>query len=394
MNPIVPFTSKSLFIIILTYVVTQCPVDIVVDRTISPAALVSALAEGLALGYSNPASRSLRAPPLRLSGDQLSVVGAAVPLGALLGAPLSGWAMDRLGRRPAMLLAGLCDTFGWLLIAFGGGFGPVVAGRVVTGIAVGATSVLGPIYVGEVCEPRVRGSVGVMFQALTMVGVLLSYVVGKYLRWNHLALASAAVPFVWVLMAFWLRESPVWLVEKSRQNDALEVLKWLRGPDADVDDELKRMMLQTKEAHEKQASFRDLFKREHRRQFMLSLMLMVLMQLSGINAVIFYSTDVFAAADSSVAPDLATIVVGLVDVLGTLLSLLLVDWLGRKALLIFSDAVMGVCLLALGVYFQLQSSASADGLRWLPLVALILFIVAFSVGFGPIPWVMLGKWGP
>ena len=316
-----------------------------------------------------------------------------MPLGALFGGLACGTAMDRLGRRTTMVLINLPAMLGWLLITYASNFGMILAGRIFTGFATGCTTVVVPTYVGEICEARIRGTMGAGFQFQVTLGILLTYVIGKYADWNYLAMVCSFFPAVWLILICWLRESPTWLLEHDKEDEALDVLTWLRGPRADVNSELNVMLQQIREAHENQASFRDLAKRENRRPFVLSMMLMLLQQLCGVNAVIFYTTDIFEDAGSTIDSSLATIIVGIVGSLSCFAGVVLVDRLGRKVLLIASEAIMGVCLLALGVFFFLTTDDDSlkETLGWLPLVSLMLFIFAFSIGFGPIPWLMMGK---
>lgn len=111
----------------------------------------------------------------------------------------------------------------------------------------------------------------------------------------------------------------------------------------------------------------------------------------GVNAVIFYTNSIFESAGSSLDPSLATIIVGIIQSLATCSSIFFVDRAGRKILLLISSAVMCVSLVLLGVFFQLQDLGKDGGLGWLPLVCLMVFMVAFSIGYGPIPWMMLGE---
>lgn len=350
------------------------------------------LVAGLTLGYTSPAGPDLEKSSLHLDSSQLSLIGSMMPLGALFGGLACGAAMDRFGRRTTMVLINLPAMLGWLLITYAGSFGMILAGRIFTGFATGCTTVVGPTYVGEVCEARIRGTMGAGFQFQVTLGILLSYVIGMYAHWNYLAMASAFFPAAWLLLLCWMRESPVWLLENDREAEALDTLTWLRGADADVTGEMNGMLQKIRESRAHQASLTDLVtKRENRRPFILSLMLMLLQQLSGINAVIFYATDIFKDAGSTIDPNIATIIVGVVQMLSTFAGVVLVDRLGRKMLLLLSDAIMAVCLLALGVYFYLKSVDNADDLGWLPLVSLMLYIFAFSVGFGPIPWLMMGE---
>ncbi len=125
---------------------------------------------------------------------------------------------------------------------------------------------------------------------------------------------------------------------------------------------------------------------------MISIMLMFFQQFSGINAVIFFTNDIFEMAGSTLNPDVCSIIVGVVQVLMTFVAAALVERAGRKVLLIQSSAVMGLCLVVLGIYFNIKDAGkdvSSFGL--VPLVSLVLFIVSFSLGYGPIPWMMMGE---
>lgn len=113
--------------------------------------------------------------------------------------------------------------------------------------------------------------------------------------------------------------------------------------------------------------------------------------MSGINAVIFYTTDIFKSAGSSMNDSVAAIVVGVVQCIATASSIFLVDRAGRKILLLLSASFMSASLVVLGIFFKLQKDGKADGLGWLPLVCLMVFMVAFSIGYGPIPFIMLGE---
>lgn len=119
--------------------------------------------------------------------------------------------------------------------------------------------------------------------------------------------------------------------------------------------------------------------------------LMCFQQLSGVNAVIFYTSDIFKSAGSSMDDNVAAIVVGVVQCIATVSSIFLVDRAGRKILLLISSAFMCSSLVVLGIFFKLQSDGKGEGLGWLPLLCLMIFMIAFSIGYGPIPFVMLGE---
>ena len=360
-----------------------------------PTATYGGLLNGLSVGYSSPAGPDLQRSSLHVSDSQVSLLGSMMPLGALFGSLACGWFMELFGRRTTMLLVALPAVIGWLFIMYAGNFGLIVIGRLFTGFAAGCNVVVVPVYVGEVCEPRIRGAMGASFQFQITFGVLASYAIGKYAHWNFLAMTCACFASVWPILVCFIHESPVWLLKQGHDSQAVEALIWLRGRHTDVSGEMKVLKehadAPSKHDDVQKASVLDLKSRDNLPPFVMAMMLMLLQQLSGINAVLFYTTEIFEDAGSSVEPNLATIIVGVVQMVSTFVAVMLVDRLGRKVLLLFSDAVMGTCLLVLGVYFYLKSAGNVDDLDWLPLVSLMLYIFAFSIGIGPIPWLMMSK---
>lgn len=181
-------------------------------------------------------------------------------------------------------------------------------------------------------------------------------------------------------------ETPRWYVAKGREESAEKALQWLRGKEADIRtemNEIKNQHLLTKKC---EAKLTDLFSKTYRKSILASLGLMFFQQFSGINAVIFYTVTIFELSNSSIDSNLSTIIVGLVNFGAVFVATLLIDRLGRKVLLIISDVLMTICLAVLGGFFYLQkyNAELVHDLGWIPLASFILFVTAFSLGFGPI----------
>lgn len=124
----------------------------------------------------------------------------------------------------------------------------------------------------------------------------------------------------------------------------------------------------------------------------MSLSLMFFQQFSGINAVIFYTVTIFKSAGSTMDPQVSSIIVGVVQVLMTFAAAVLVERAGRKILLVQSSAIMCLCLTVLGIYFCLKDNGyDVSSIGWMPLFSMVMFIVSFSLGYGPIPWMMMGE---
>lgn len=182
------------------------------------------------------------------------------------------------------------------------------------------------------------------------------------------------------------------LFKQGSRQEAGAALKWFWGRQCDTQTALQNIQSDL-DALSGDAKFSDLFTvRANLMAFIISLALMLFQQFSGINAVIFYAQSIFEAAGSTLAPSLCTIIVGVVQVVMTVSSALLIEKAGRRILLLQSSVMMGLCLIMLGVYFSLKEGGSdVTNISILPLGSVVLFIICFSLGFGPIPWMMVGR---
>lgn len=174
---------------------------------------------------------------------------------------------------------------------------------------------------------------------------------------------------------------------KGNEAGAVDALKRFRGSDFDSSSEI--VDLQKEEEERQSQNVREAIKKKSsKKAMMISFGLMFFQQMSGIKAVIFYTTTFFKDANIDLSPENATIIVGVVLVVATLVATATMDKLGRRLLLIVSASLMALCTLSLGIYFWLKSSNpdAVSGVGWLSLVSLCVFIVVYSLGFGPVPW--------
>ncbi|XP_049880705.1 facilitated trehalose transporter Tret1-like [Pectinophora gossypiella] len=324
------------------------------------------------------------------------LVSSILAIGAAIAALPVGMLAQRAGRRVTILLLSIPFMINWLLTIFANGAGMLIAARFFAGLGTGGICVAAPMYIGEIAETSIRGSLGAFFQLFLTVGILFTFVVGAYTHWRTLSIISAVLPPLLVIVFWWMPETPQYLLGKNRRRDAEKSLRWLRGPDADLSSELEDMQKEVDNASRQSASIRTMLSnRATLMAFICSLGLMFFQQFSGINAVIFYTNNIFQSAGSNIPPHIATIIVGVVQTIATFISSLLVERAGRKLLLLQSCIIMGITLIILGIYFKLQVDGyNVATLGWIPLVCLVLFIISFSLGFGPIPWMMMAELFP
>lgn len=313
-------------------------------------------------------------------------------VGAIAGALPAGYFADRFGRKPILLALSAPFLLSWIMITVANAVGILYVARLIAGFATGAFTVVAPMFIGEIAESSVRGALGSYFQVMLTVGILYTYVVGAIADYMWLGILSGIIPLVFFITFSQVPESPTYLVKKHRTDYAQKALQYYRGSSYNIWKELQDLDKDISESTQTKVSIRDLItSKGPRRALIIALGLMIFQQLSGINAVIFYSGDIFKAAGSTLDPKVATIIVGVVQVVVTYISSTVVDRVGRKVLLLLSASIMGLCLAILGLYFCLKKGDDVSGIGWLPLLCVTVYIVVFSLGFGPLPWLMMGE---
>lgn len=358
---------------------------------------LGSLVVGFSSAYTSPALVSMsdyNQTGFEVSKQQASWVGGLMPLAGLAGGIAGGPFIEYLGRKNTILFTAVPFIISWLLIACATAIWMVFAGRALSGFCVGIASLSLPVYLGETVQPEVRGTLGLLPTAFGNIGILLCFVAGKYMNWSELAFLGGALPIPFLILMFLIPETPRWYVSRGKEEHARRALQWLRGKKADVEPELKGIVKSHCEAerHASQNAIFDLLKRSNLKPLLISLGLMFFQQLSGINAVIFYTVQIFQDAGSTIDENLCTIIVGVVNFIATFIATVLIDRLGRKMLLYISDVAMIITLLTLGTFFYYKNSgADTSNIGWLPLGAFVIFVVGFSLGFGPIPWLMMGE---
>lgn len=362
-------------------------------------ALLGALSMGLALGYTAPAFLDMEKNPNQSPLDmneakregQKSLIGSMLAVGALVGGFLGEPCNKTLGRRISLIIYGLPFIIGWLLLAMANSVTMLVLGRLLTGLCCGLASGTAPTYVVEIAPPKIRGLLGTCFQVMVVIGILLAALFGTFLSWKALA-GWCLVPSIGMsLVMFFMPETPQWLLSKGRNEEAQASLQRLRL--SPIAPELEAMTQAAQGAQEAGTQYScDMLKsREFYKPLLLALGLMFFQQFSGINAILFYQTDIFKKASPQSDAAQSTILVCLAQVIMTLVGSFLVDRLGRRVLLLASGAGHAISLVVFGFYRykSVSDEAFQTNFAWIALTSLIVFISSFSLGFGPVPWMMI-----
>src|SRR5246127_3533650 len=315
------------------------------------------------------------------------LVSAAL-IGAVCGCVLSGRVTDAIGRRSTILITAGVFSVGSIVSAIAPNVGLLIVGRLAVGLAIGA-SYTAPLYIGEIAPPNLRGGLVTLNQLAITVGILLSYVVDALFAPNQSwrwMLASGVLPAIALeLGVVFLPESPRWLLLHGFRERATKTFARIRANEdnrAEIDEILEH-------AQTGSGKIADLLRQMTLRVIFLGAGLAVIQQVTGINTVIYYAPTIFQAAgfQSAQASITATAGVGLVNVIMTIVSIPLVDRVGRRPLLLSSLTGMLLSLVLLAIGFALSGPA----LKWIGVLSLVVYIASFAIGLGPVFWLLISE---
>ncbi|XP_047358591.1 facilitated trehalose transporter Tret1-like isoform X2 [Vespa velutina] len=358
---------------------------------------LGSLVVGYSTSYTSPALVSMQSNETEMTFEvtkQMGMwIGSIMPLSALFGGIAGGPFIEYFGRRNTILGTAVPFIVAWVLIGLAQNIPMILIGRAICGFCVGITSLSLPVYLGETIQPEVRGSLGLLPTAFGNTGILMCFIAGMYLNWRYLALLGSTLPIPFLVLMFAIPETPRWYISKGKTKRARKSLQWLRGKNVDITEELTTIEeLHVESERDIQNGLTELLKPNHLKPILISLGLMFFQQMSGINAVIFYTVQIFKDAGSTVDENISTIIVGIVNFLSTFIAAAVIDKLGRKMLLYISGVSMVITLVSLGSYFYMNTGdTDVSNVGWIPLISLIIYVIGFSLGFGPIPWLMMGE---
>lgn len=325
-----------------------------------------------------------------LTPGGLGLTVAVALVGTVIGSILAGIPGDRWGRRDSLRVMAVL----YLISAIGCGLAwnwySLVIFRLIGGLGIGGSSVLGPMYIAEIAPARWRGRLVGFFQFNVVAGILLAYfsnyVIGLaefgVQEWRWMLGVSGIPALLFFLMLFTIPRSPRWLVQKARVNEARKVLVTIG--EENVDEELQDIVasIDVEHGHGKER----LFQAKYRLPIFLAVSIAMFNQLSGINAILYYLNDIFARAGfSKVSGDLQAVLIGFTNLVFTVIAMSIIDRVGRKTLLLVGSVGCAACLA--GVASVFLSGAHEGFLVWL----LVGFIAFFAFSQGAVIWVYISE---
>lgn len=311
-------------------------------------------------------------------------------LGALVGVLLTGFLSDLIGRKWTMIILCLFLAAGNIVICTSHSFSIMLLGRLIAGVGVGGACVVIPLYLSEISPPKYRGAIIATFQLAITFGVLISYYVNYLLaqseNWRVAFLIAVILALAQAVLLLTIFESPSWLLLHGKDEKARALFKGLLKTDK-IEGHVKSVTGAFNQS--KKSSVLALFSKKGAKPLVIGVLLSVFQQITGINAIIYYGPIIFkmAGLSSNSAALLATLGIGIINVVATIVALKFIDTVGRRQLLLVGLMGMLVTLLVLGISFLGQSTL----VHVLSVICLMLYIVFFAISLGPIVYVVIAE---
>lgn len=340
-----------------------------------------------------------------LNSISLGWLVSSALLTCILGAGFAGMLSDLYGRRRLLLVCAILFLVSAVGCAFAGSFAILVIARMVGGLAIGAASMLSPLYIAEFAPARLRGGLVALYQFAITLGILAAYFSNAGLArlaasstnegsslahqlfvtepWRAMLGAEGIPALVFLALLIFVPESPRWLVEKGKPEEAFTILSHVSGPvvaNREID-EIERIVAM------ESGSVWQLLEPRWRRPLLVGIVLPLAGQISGINSIIYYGPKIFEQAGLSLGASLGgSITVGIILCFFTLLALWKVDSWGRRPLLLAGTFGCAIVLMLVGLAFQFHMTSGP-----LLLVLISLFLACFAFSLGPIPWIVISE---
>jgi sugar porter (SP) family MFS transporter len=337
-----------------------------------------------------------------ITDSWVEIITTAGLVGAVIGAMSSGRIADIIGRKKVILASAIIFMIGAVWSGMSPGPVMLVFARLFLGIAIGVSSFAVPLYIAEISPTKSRGTLVSMFQLLITIGIMVSYLSDSAFAvpdghpdfnscWRpmfYVGVIPALIMFVGMLF---LPETPRWLISKSYEDKCREVLEKVEEPQL-VEEVISKMKADLETDRKNKVDWRLIFKKWLRVPLIIAIGIMFVQQFTGINTIIYYSPKIFLMAGfaDAQAAVWASVSVGVVNVAFTILSLFMIDRLGRRKLYFIGLSGMVIALLALGTCFALQATLG-DSIKWLTISLVWVYIAFFAISLGPLGWLIISE---
>lgn len=338
-------------------------------------------------------------------------VGCAL-VGSIIGVAFAGVMSDYLGRKLTILIAAILFSVSAIGCCLCVGFNGLVIYRIIGGLGIGIVSIVSPMYISEISPAKMRGTMVSLYQLAVTMGLLLAYLVNYLIlsnsdttiynsafmqkimsseMWRGMLGSESVVTVLFFVIAFFIPESPRWLIVRGRDDAAMNVFRRLKTTEKGAAAEF--LMTKSSLEGEVKSEWKALLEPGIRKAVIFGSAIAILGQFMGVNAVLYYGPDIFADAGlASKDSSLSTVLVGLVNMLTTVIAVFIIDKVGRKKLIYFGVTSMIACLALIGLYFMFGASLGISPV--LLLVFFLLYIFSQAISISAVVFVLLSEMYP
>ncbi|GAB0097351.1 facilitated trehalose transporter Tret1 [Sergentomyia squamirostris] len=353
------------------------------------------------------------------TAEQASWFGSIAFICTPIGSILSGWVTEPIGRKNAMILVNLPHIAAWLLLHFATSVPQMYLAAILLGLGTGFMEAPVVTYVGEICQPAIRGILTSCAGVAATLGFFIGYLMGTLVSWREAALICLTIPVFTVIAIFFVPETPLWLLSRGREKEAMKSLQWLRGwVDAEVVQkeflELQRYSINSNRCNPCQKidqtcthppptlieKMKELIRNRTLKPMFIVTMFFFFCQFSGLAGMRPYLVQIFQAYGVPVNPNWATVVTGLFKFLANIVCMIGVKFIGKRRISLVSIIGTAICCIAIGCYahmvlppgwssFDKHTEVPGDGI--FPMVMFFALSFITSVGMIPVPWMLLSE---
>uniref|UniRef100_U5EU35 Putative transmembrane transport n=1 Tax=Corethrella appendiculata TaxID=1370023 RepID=U5EU35_9DIPT len=360
---------------------------------------------------------------------QASWFGSVAYICQPIGSILSGIVLEPLGRKRSMILVNIPHIIGWFMLHFASTLEEIYFAAVLLGLGVGFMEAPIVTYVGEICQPSIRGILTSCAGVAVQLGFTLVYFIGTVATWRTTAAICASVPLITMIAICFVPETPLWLLSRNRTDEALKSLQWLRGwvsPTA-VDKEFKEMQRYNENSSKcilcqkskvpvkcnhpppsEFQKFKELLRKRTMKPFILVMVYFGFCQFSGLPAMRPFLVQIFQAYNLPIDASWATVIVGFLSLIANIVCMTLIKFVGKRKLSLFSMVLTSLSCICLSFYAfnilprgwtsfdkhtvtEFQANLSDDGLNYIPMILFFVLAFATAVGIAPVPWILLSE---
>ncbi|KAJ6633527.1 Facilitated trehalose transporter Tret1 [Pseudolycoriella hygida] len=365
---------------------------------------IISLSHGCSLGWLSPYLPLLQSDssPLftgSINLEETSWIGAILCVGGVVGNSVFGYLCKLIGRKRSITLLAIPNLGFWLCIMFGHYVYHLYFARFLIGCTGGGLFVCVPLFVAEIAEDRIRGTLGSLLLVCSNVGILFSFVAGCYVSYEIFPYVMIVFPLIFLFSFYFLPETPQYLLQQDKVKEAEIALRFYRNSNnfdskeacEKFDMEMAKIKQLSKQNNDSEKfKFADLKTPAARKGILIGVTLMAINQFSGCFTLLNYSATIFRDSGSDISPNMSSIIIASIQCIGTYVATILVDKVGRKLLLTTSASATSIGLAVMGAYTYLDKlKFDLHNFNWVPVCSLSFVMLIASIGILPLPFIVL-----